>query len=121
MKEISVHEMISLLERKSKYLSEFKSLNEEELERIAKGNFDNLEAFYFDREILLNAISRLDKSLKDCDWDQMSDICKESKNRVLELIVEKKKLINMILEQDIKMYEVLNSSVLTSNNKEKSA
>lgn len=114
MKDMSIHEVIDLLDRKNKYLSDFRKINTEELVRIQKGNLNNLETFYFDREVLLNAIDRLDQSMQGCKLDQLEDVCDTSRKKVLDLLTEKKKLINGIISQDLDIHSRLESQATTS-------
>lgn len=112
MENASIQQMIDLLDKKNSYLLDFQNLNNEEICRIQKGNFTNLEAFYYDREILLNAIDRVDHQLKKYRIDQFVDVCENSKKKVLDLLRVKKKFIHHILDQDMQIYAGLNVSAV---------
>ena len=111
MEQVSVQQMIDLLDKKVSYLMDFHNLNSEEIHRIQQGNFSNLEAFYYDREILLNAIDRIDSELKGYgSIDQFKDVCSFSKKKVLDLLKSKKQFIHNIVDQDMKIHEKLNTA-----------
>ena len=110
MKQSSVQHMISLLKRKNSYLVDFKILNTEELDRIKSGDLNNLEAFYYDREILLNAMGRIDKELSHYTLDQFEDVSESSKKTILDLLKNKKQFIRFILNQDMQIHDNLNST-----------
>ena len=110
MQQKSTKAMIFLLEKKNSYLEEFKTLNEEEMARIQNEDFSNLESFYYDREILLNAMDRIDKQLKDHGLDQCADADQPSKAKIVLLLKNKKDSLRTILDQDMKIHEQLNLS-----------
>lgn len=110
MQQKSIKAMIFLLEKKNSYLDEFKTLNEEEMARIQNEDFSNLESFYYDREILLNAMDRIDKQLKDHSLDQCADADQPSKQKIVLLLRNKKNSLRTILDQDMKIHEQLNLS-----------
>ena len=111
MEVVSVKQMIDLLNKKNSYLVDFQKINNEELTRMHQDNFSNLEAFYYSRELILNAMDKIDQTLGKCKLDQLDDVCELSKQQVLELLKKKKQFIHLIVDQDMKIHEILNASV----------
>ena len=107
MKKANVKEMILLLQKKIAYLQDFQNLNREEWTRINQGNLENIEDFYYDREILLNAIERIDKQLQHYKIDQCEGVDKKSKNKIIFLLQKKRKAIHHIVGQDMKIHDCL--------------
>lgn len=120
MKKVHVKEMVLLLKKKVRYLREFQSLNQEEWMRINQGQLNNIEAFYYDRELLLNAMDRVDKKLKNYNIDQCEDVGVKEKQKIISLLKEKRQAIHNILNQDMKMHNLLYSSFYLTE-KDKSA
>ena len=60
-----VRSLFEMLEQKNSYLLEFHKINTEEMDRLAEGCADHLEDFYYSRELLLNAIDKLDKRIQE--------------------------------------------------------
>ncbi|MCY4321489.1 MAG: hypothetical protein OXC37_03670 [Bdellovibrionaceae bacterium] len=91
--------LFQLLEQKNSYLLKFHEINKDELERLSEGSTDNLENFYYSREILLNAIKKLD--------DQTSNkikavkVNKQEKKKLIDILNLKRKMILSILDQDL--------------------
>ena len=110
MEQESIQQMVHLLERKNSYLDDFQKLNKEELNRLQQGDFNNLEAFYYDRELLLNGMDRIDSELRQYSIDQFQDVCEKSKQIILTLLRAKKKSILNIVSQDMKIHDELNAS-----------
>ncbi len=107
MKNASVTYMIELLSKKNSYLIEFQKLNKEELGRLKNSNFQNLEDFYYDREILLNAISRIDQELSHYKVEDFKDVSEESKRKIIYLLRNKRQFLVYILNQDMQIHEQL--------------
>ena len=97
-------EMMSLfemLEQKNSYLLEFHKINMDELSRLAEGCIDNLENFYYSRELLLNAINKLDSRLL---WDNLNEnlqINTVEKKKLMDILNLKRKMVMSILDQDL--------------------
>ena len=107
MKHESIKHMIELLSQKNSYLIEFQKLNNEELVRIKNSEYQNLEAFYYDRELLLNAIGRIDEELKQYKVEDFTDVSEESKRKVIYLLKNKRQFLMYILNQDMQIHEQL--------------
>ena len=107
MKKANVKEMILLLQKKIAYLQDFQNLNREEWTRINQGNLENIEDFYYDRELLLNAMERIDKKLQHYKVDQCEGVTQKSKNKIIFLLQKKRKAIHHIVNQDMKIHDHL--------------
>ena len=96
-----IFSLFNVLEQKNSYLLEFHKINMEELNRLAEGCVDNLENFYYSREILLNAISKLDSKLSKKEWLHSLKVDKEEKKKLIDIFHFKRKMIMSILDQDL--------------------
>ncbi len=111
MESTQIQYMIDMLKKKNFYLELFESINGEELNRIKTGDFSNLESFYYDREILLNAMDKIDKKLSQYKLEQFDDVSENSKRKVINLLKNKKQFIHTILNQDMQIHDTLNTSI----------
>lgn len=102
--------MIDMLKKKNFYLELFESINGEELNRIKQGDLNNLESFYYDREILLNAMDKIDKQLNQYKLEQFDDVSENSKRKIISLLKNKKQFIYTILKQDMQIHDTLSAS-----------
>ena len=97
-----VVKLLEILEQKNSYLLEFHKINIDEMDRLYQGRVDNLENFYYSREILLNAIDKLDSkfSKKSSDGDFFK-ANKAEKKKLIEILKLKKDMVLSILDQDL--------------------
>lgn len=93
--------LFEALERKNSYLLEFHKINMEELTRLSNGRIDNLENFYYSRELLLNAINKLDDSISKNKWNENLKINKAEKKRIKDMLNLRRKMIMSIVDQDL--------------------
>lgn len=101
MEREDIFSLFETLEKKNSYLLEFHKINMEELSRLAKGSLGNLENFYYSREILLNAISRLDNKISLDDLNEDVEIQPKEKKKLLDILNLKRKMVMSILDQDL--------------------
>lgn len=117
MEPAHIFEMIQLLKKQVSYLKDFQKINLEEGKRIYQGNLTNLEAFYYDRELLLNAVERIDQKLKTKNIDHYEGVGNKEKSIVVQLLKEKRKSICEILNQDIEIHSLLSSNLAIDKTK----
>ena len=97
-----VQSLFDLLEKKNSYLLEFHKINTEEMDRLAEGRADNLETFYYSREILLNAIDKLDKRIQERDdGNEDQSVGAPEKKKLKEILNLKNNMVLSILDQDL--------------------
>ena len=96
-----VAEIFNLLERKNSYLLEFHKINNKEIMQLSRGCIQNLENFYYSRELLLNAINRLDKQFKDKNFSRSCEMNSQEKKKLSEMLKLKNNMIQSILNQDV--------------------
>lgn len=111
MENTQVQHMIDMIKKKNFYLELFESINSEELHRIQQGDLSNIESFYYDREILLNAMDKIDKKLNQYKLEQFDDVSESSKRKIISLLKNKKQFICTILNQDMQIHDTLNASL----------
>ena len=95
-----VFSLFEVLEKKNSYLLEFHKINMDELNRLANGSIDNLENFYYSREILLNAINRLDNEISPNNLEKLK-VNKIEKKKLIDILNLKRKTVMSILDQDL--------------------
>ena len=96
-----VFSLFEVLEKKNSYLLEFHKINMDELNRLAEGCVDNLENFYYSRELLLNAINQLDNTLSKNKLDKNLKVNKVQKKKLINIFCLKRKMVMSILDQDL--------------------
>ena len=99
--------LFEALEQKNSYLLEFHKINMDELSRLAEGCIDNLENFYYSRELLLNAINKLDSQLSKNHIDSDLQINKPEKKKLVDILNLKRKMVMSILEQDLTIMSLI--------------
>ena len=92
--------LFQLLEQKNSYLIEFHKINMDELRRLAEGVLDNLENFYYSRELLLNAINKLDDKISKNKIEELK-INQREKKKLVDILNLKRKMVLSILDQDL--------------------
>ena len=93
--------LFETLNKKNSYLLEFHKINMNELDRLAEGCIDNLENFYYSRELLLNAINKLDNKISLKNLDENLKVNKTDKKRLTDILNLKRKMVMSILDQDL--------------------
>ena len=99
--------LFGLLEQKNSYLLEFHKLNMDELNLLANGRIDHLEDFYYSRELLLNAISKLDIKISEDEIDNLQ-VNKNQKKKLVDILNLKRKMVMSILDQDLAIISLVN-------------
>ena len=100
-------ELFGLLEQKNSYLLEFHKLNMDELTFLANGRIDHLEDFYYSRELILNAISKLDVQISEDEVENVQ-VNKGEKKKLVDLLSLKRKMVMSILDQDLAIISLVN-------------
>ena len=90
--------IISLLKQKNIYLTRFKRLSICEHRRIQNGDFSQLDAFYHNRQILLEAIESIDRKLMR---HKSIPVSSKDKKIIIKLLYEKRAIIMSILDKDL--------------------
>ena len=90
--------LLEILEQRNSYLLEFHKINVNEMDRLNEGCIDNFENFYYSREILLNAIDRIDNKLSRYNDVQANP---EEKKKLEEILRMKRDMTSSILDQDL--------------------
>ncbi len=94
--------LLEILEQKNSYLLEFHRINIDEIDRLYQGRIDNLENFYYSREILLNAIDKLDYKFSEKGAQKyFFKANKKEKGKLIEILKLKKSMVLSILDQDL--------------------
>ena len=106
MKE-NVYQLFKMLDKKNSYLREFYDVNAREIKRLVRGEFDKLETFYYSRELILNAIERIDKQLKTNKLIQEPSISNQDRIRLKEIFKLKQNMVLSILDQDMAIFSMV--------------
>jgi predicted metal-dependent hydrolase len=92
-----------LLNKKNHFLEKFYSINEAELVNFSKGNFDNLEGFYRNRENILSLIRYLDEQIELLKNDPTIVMNDPGRKEVSQAFAVKEEYVNRILAQDLEI------------------
>ena len=112
-----VQSLFEMLEQKNSYLLEFHKINNEEMDRLAGGCSDNLETFYYSRELLLNAIDKLDRKILEKEKKPVQQVEASDKKKLQEILSLKNNMVLSILDQDLTILSLVEK--LNKNNKNK--
>ena len=115
--EEEVQSLFNLLEEKNSYLLEFHKINNNEIERLIKGHQDNLENFYYSRELLLNAIDKLDKQIAKEEKNACFEAQQEEKRKLKEILLLKRNMVLSILDQDLTIISLVDKLKKTDGKK----
>ena len=97
-----IFSLFEVLEQKNAYLLEFHKINMHELNRLAEGRIDNLENFYYSRELLLDAICDLDHKISsESHFAKDVRIDETQKKKLLDILNLKRNMVISILDQDL--------------------
>lgn len=96
--------IIQLLNEKNHFLEKFYSLNEAQILRLDKGEFEGLDQFYYQQEELLKVLKYVDGQIQKShdSYQRISGVYElEHKKDVTEALKTKDLYIKKILEQDL--------------------
>lgn len=99
--------LFDLLEQKNSYLLEFHKLNMDELNLLADGHIEHFEDFYYSRELLLNAISKLDVQISEDEIENLEQPNKIQKKKLLDILNLNRKMVMSIVDQDLAIISLL--------------
>jgi hypothetical protein len=96
-------EIIHLLNERNRHLAQFSSLNKIQLDRVLRGDFDQIGEFYEARERLLVVIEKIELIINEKVRMIDSTISIEVRKNIDLLLKNKDQLIKEILDQDLKI------------------
>lgn len=102
--------LIQFLNEKNHFLEKFYALNESQISRLQAGMFDDLEAFYGQREDLLKIIKYVDEEIHKAYISHKNDgspFSTEQKSEIYEALRAKESYTKHILEQDLQVLEMI--------------
>lgn len=105
--------LIQFLNEKNHFLEKFYTLNESEITRLEAGKFDNLEAFYNQREDLLKIIKYIDAEIHKAHMlhkDIVGQFSEEQKTEIRESMRTKEAYVRRILEQDLQVLGMIDDA-----------
>jgi hypothetical protein len=95
--------LLKLLEERNHYLEKFYTLNENQLVELETANYNNIEAFYQNREGILEVISYIDTEIEKFNSEEPFALSNFEKTQIRENLIIKKEFIKRILDQDFKI------------------
>lgn len=101
--------IIDLLNHKNHYLEKFYSLNETEILNFSKSDFSHLEAFYQDREKILETIRYIDEQI-DSEQTRIFEVNAAHKRSIAEALAIKEEYVSRILAQDLEILSCIESA-----------
>lgn len=107
--------IIDLLHEKNNCLEKFYRLNEAQMDSLARSDFENLEAFYSDREGLLTLIRKIDEMIEHSNQIPLDaeEIDAAMRGVVTQALHYKNELVSRILEQDLKILSAIENAKST--------
>lgn len=105
--------LIQFLNEKNHFLEKFFALNESQLERLQIGNFEELEAFYNQREDLLKIIKYIDAEIHKAHMlhkDVVGQFTDEQKSEIRNSLRTKEAYVKRILEQDLQVLGMIDDA-----------
>lgn len=96
-------EIVHLLTERNRHLNQFSVLNKIQLERVLKGDFEQVNDFYIAREHLLAVIEKIDIIINEKSRYVSASVPEEVKKNIDLLLKNKDQLIKEILDQDLKI------------------
>lgn len=102
--------IIELYEQKNHYLEKFYSMNEIEIASMNKGQFENLQSFYINRDGILNVIKYIDGQIEieqkhlETAEDEFSS---EEKLQLAQQLKIKNEYVMRILDQDLSILSLI--------------
>lgn len=83
----------------------FKKISSLEYDRLRSGDYSHIKKFYYSRQIILDAMSNIDKTLKSYTAQKISE---EDKKAILALLKKQREIKMAILQKDIIIHSYLN-------------
>ena len=105
--------LIQFLNEKNHFLEKFFALNESQLARLQMGNFEELEAFYNQREDLLKIIKYIDTEIHKAHMlhkDIVGQFSEEQKSEIRDSLRIKEAYVKRILEQDLQVLGMIDDA-----------
>jgi hypothetical protein len=104
-----MRQVITLLNERNQFLEKFYALNEDEIERMTQGNFDNIDGFYQSRENLLNLIQHIERLIENHLRIEHSEVerDKELKRQAEDALLLRNELVTEILDQDLEIISMI--------------
>src|SRR6188768_2499332 len=99
--------IIHLLSERNRYLSQFSVINKVQIERLKKGNFEQLSEFYMTREHILAVVEKIELLLGQKLENSKSDVSEDNRSSVEGLLLAKDKIIREILDQDLEILSTI--------------
>lgn len=93
--------IIQLLDQKNHYLEKFYALGEEALTELSKGQFNDIESFYDNREKILEMIRYIDFEVNEAQNQITEEVDSVSRQEVKERLKVKEVYVSQILDQDL--------------------
>ncbi len=97
--------VIDLLKQKNNYLMQFKKIGSLECDRLRSGDYSHIERFYYNRQIILDAIENIDKNLKSYTVQNTSE---EDRETISILLRKQREITRAILQKDLIVHSYLN-------------
>lgn len=100
--------IIELYEQRNHYLEKFYSINENEIQRMTTGNFDNVNNFYQSRDGILNIINYIDTQLGSEQEKALTHLCDDgARQQLKEQLDIKNEYVLRILDQDLAIISLI--------------
>lgn len=105
--------VVQLLNEKNHFLEKFMSLNEKQISRLEKGNFDQVELFYNQREDLIKIIKYIDSEINKAQMMQSKqtlNLSEADRKLIKESLKTKDNYTSSILDQDMQVLALIDQA-----------
>lgn len=105
--------VVQLLNEKNHFLEKFMSLNEKQISRLEKGNFDQVEQFYNQREDLIKIIKYIDSEINKAQMlqaKQTLNLSEADRKLIKESLKTKDNYTSSILDQDMQVLALIDQA-----------
>ncbi len=102
-----MQEIVESLKKKNEILEKFLGLNNDQLIKINKGNYENFSYFYSMREGFLNSIKTLDKQISQLSMSTEIMISEFTQSSVRAELAKKERIVKLIVNKDLEILSLI--------------
>lgn len=100
-----MEKVVELLTERNRILKKFSNLNEKQLEHMTGGNYDNIDEFYHNREVILQIVSYIETHIREFIHSESAihQVPNTLRTQVQACLKAKDEIVTHILEQDLEL------------------
>lgn len=102
-----MQEIVESLKKKNEILEKFLGLNNDQLVKINKGNYDNFSYFYSMREGFLNSIKTIDRHISELSMSSEIMVSEFTQSAVRTELAKKERIVKLIVNKDLEILSLI--------------